>query len=82
MLKKQIALVVFVILWIITAFLVAARITDLIGWSWGLILAPLWVPSAIAFVVFLISLLLWIIAERKHSYPVEYKMKQKFYNKR
>jgi len=32
---------------VLTIFLIILRATDLVDWSWGVVLAPLWVPPVL-----------------------------------
>lgn len=45
----------FIGAWITTAWLVAARITDLTDCSWWFVFAPFWIPSALLVVAGLIA---------------------------
>ena len=42
------------------AFIVL-KLCNVIAWSWVWVLAPLWIPAAIALVIIVICLLIWLI---------------------
>ncbi len=43
---------------------VVLKLCNVITWSWWWVLAPLWVPTALALVIIVICLFVWIITHK------------------
>lgn len=46
---------------LLTVAFIVLKLCNVIAWSWVWVLAPLWVPAAIALVIIVICLLIWLI---------------------
>lgn len=55
----------FSFLGVLGIVLVVLKLTGLISWSWGLVLAPLWLPTVLLVVVFVLTTLIDKILGKK-----------------
>lgn len=46
---------------LLTVAFIVLKLCNVIAWSWVWVLAPLWIPAAIALVIIVICLLVWLI---------------------
>lgn len=46
---------------LLTLLFVGLKLTGVIAWSWVWVLAPIWIPLALALVIFLVALLFYLI---------------------
>lgn len=46
---------------LLTIAFIVLKLCNVIAWSWVWVLAPLWIPAAIALVIIVIYLLIWLI---------------------
>lgn len=46
---------------LLTVAFIVLKLCNVIAWSWVWVLAPLWIPAAIALVIIVICLLIWLI---------------------
>ena len=46
---------------LLTVAFIVLKLCNVIAWSWVWVLAPLWIPAAIALVIIVICLLFWLI---------------------
>lgn len=46
---------------LLTVAFIVLKLCNVISWSWVWVLAPLWIPAAIALVIIVICLLIWLI---------------------
>ena len=46
---------------LLTVAFIVLKLCNVITWSWVWVLAPLWIPAAIALVIIVICLLIWLI---------------------
>lgn len=46
---------------LLTVAFIVLKLCNVITWSWVWVLAPLWIPAAIALVIIVICLLVWLI---------------------
>lgn len=46
---------------LLTVTFIVLKLCNVIAWSWVWVLAPLWIPAAIALVIIVICLLIWLI---------------------
>lgn len=46
---------------LLTVAFIVLKLCNVIAWSWVWVLAPLWIPAAIALAIIVICLLIWLI---------------------
>ena len=49
---------------LLTVAFIVLKLCNVIAWSWVWVLAPLWIPAAIALVIIVICLLIWLIGHK------------------